>query len=65
MRSVTYLIYTVFWESLIFGGCGYFVVATGASGWWFLLALLISGAQFSPERWNALFNRTTPATKPE
>jgi hypothetical protein len=29
MRSVTYLIYTVFWESLIFGGCGYFVVATG------------------------------------
>lgn len=51
MREITYLIYIVIWESMIFGGTGYAVFVLDRSGWWFLLATLIGGCAYPPERW--------------
>lgn len=39
--ALAYITSIVF-DILIFGGTGYAVFVLGASGWWFLLALLIS-----------------------
>lgn len=52
--SATYLLYIIFWESLTLGGCAYCVFWRKASGWWFVLAVLLSGAAYSPEKWAAL-----------
>lgn len=51
---ITYLFYIVFFESLIFGGCGYVVFGLGHSGWWFVLAYLFGCSAYSPDRWNSL-----------
>jgi len=51
MKALTYLIYIVLWEGMIFGGTGYVVFANGESGWWFLLALIIGGSAYSPMKW--------------
>lgn len=55
MRALSYLVYIVFWETLVLGGTGYAVFVLGASGWWFLLALLASSAAYSPKRWAELY----------
>lgn len=57
MRSVTYLIYIVFWESLVWIGCGYVVFGLGHSGWWFLLAALLGYSAYKPGQW---INGATP-----
>ena len=51
LLSVTYLIYIVFWETLVLGGIGYAVFAMEFSGWWFLLGLVLSSAAYRPEQW--------------
>ena len=51
MKYLTYLIYIIFWESLVFGGCGYAVFVLGHSGWWFLLAIFIGASAYSPAKW--------------
>jgi hypothetical protein len=51
MPYITYLIYIIFWELLIFGGTGYAVFVLDHSGWWFLLAALLGGAAYSPKKW--------------
>jgi len=51
LKEITYLIYIIFWESLIFGGIGYAVFFRGFSGWWFLAAIFIGGLAYTPERW--------------
>jgi hypothetical protein len=51
MKEITYLIYIVFWESLVFGGIGYAVFFQDRSGWWFLLAILLGGMVYSPLKW--------------
>lgn len=51
MREVTYLIYIILWEAMIFGGTGYVVFMLDHSGWWFLLALVIASCAYTPERW--------------
>lgn len=51
MRELTYLIYILCWELLVFGGTGYAVFVLGHSGWWFLLAMVIGGSAYAPERW--------------
>jgi hypothetical protein len=48
---VTYLIYIVLYETLIWGGTGYAVFALGHSGWWFALAVVASAAAYSPKKW--------------
>lgn len=51
MKSLTYLIYIIFWEGLIFGGTGYAVFVLDRSGWWFVLATLLGGMAYSPLKW--------------
>lgn len=46
MNNKTILIYYLYVLIIIFG-CGYAVFYLDASGWWFLLALLLTG--ISPE----------------
>ena len=53
--SITYLIYIILFETLIFGGCSYIVFWKGFSGWWFLLAVFMSSAVYSPEKWSYLY----------
>lgn len=51
MKYITYLIYIVFYELLILGGTAYAVFVLGASGWWFALAIFMSGAAYKPQQW--------------
>ena len=51
MKYATYLIYIVFWESLVFGGTGYAVFVLGHSGWWMLAAAILGGLAYSPLKW--------------
>ena len=57
MIHFTYMIYIIFWESLTIGGCAYLIFFKGYSGWWFILAILLSTLAYSPEKWNVLFNK--------
>lgn len=59
---VTYLVYITLYEVLTLGGCGYAVFALGASGWWFVLAVILSGAAYSPEKWASLYGNTAALT---
>lgn len=56
MKIASYVIYVIAFEALVLGGCGYAVFWRGASGGWFLLAVLISSAAYPPERWSALWD---------
>jgi len=51
MRYVTYLIYIILWEGLIFGGAGYAVFFLDRSGWWILAACIVGGLAYSPAKW--------------
>lgn len=51
MKYLTYLIYIVLWEGLVFGGTGYVVFVLGHSGWWFALAIFLGGSAYSPLKW--------------
>jgi hypothetical protein len=51
MRYLTYLIYIIFWEGMLFGGTGYAVFVLNHSGWWFALAILLGGLCFKPSHW--------------
>ena len=52
MREITYLIYIVFWLSLIVGGTGVAVFALGYSGWWWLLSFVLLSTTITPANWN-------------
>lgn len=56
MKTASYLIYVIAHNTLTIGGCGYAVFVLGHSGWWFLLAAVISGSKFGPEQWSALWD---------
>ncbi len=58
MKALTYLIYTIAYETLCLGGCGYVVFGLGHSAWWFVLAVFMSGAQYGPDKWASLFDST-------
>lgn len=51
MKYVTYLIYIIFWEGLVFGGLGYAVFVMGHNGWWMLAAVILGGMAYSPLKW--------------
>lgn len=53
--AVTYLIYLMLWEGFVFGGCAYLVFWRDASAWWFVLAVFMSAASYSPKKWRELF----------
>ena len=52
--TLSYMVYILMYEALVIGGCGYVVFGLGRSGWWFLLALLMSAGAYKPASWNAL-----------
>lgn len=51
MKYITYLIYIIAFETLVLGGTGYAVFMLGFSGWWFVLAVVVSGTAYSPSKW--------------
>lgn len=51
MREITYLIYIIFWEGMLFIGTGYIVFWLDYSGWWFLLAVFLGAGAYSPLKW--------------
>ena len=51
MKYITYLIYILSWEGMIFGGTWYAVFVLDRSGWWFLLAALLGFCAYSPLKW--------------
>ena len=57
MREITYLIYIVVWEGAILGGFTYLVFWREQSGWWFVLALLLSAAAYPPDKWMGKSNQ--------
>lgn len=63
MREVTYLIYIIFWESMVFGGIGFAVFVLDRSGWWLLVAATLSMMAYSPASWIHGVNSKPP--KPE
>ena len=52
IRFISYLIYIIFFETLVLGGTGYAVFVLGHSGWWFALAALFSSAAYPPAKWD-------------
>lgn len=38
------------WAVLVIGGCAYLVFFKGASGWWFVLAVIIAQASISTKK---------------
>tara|TARA_R110002074_G_scaffold316844_2_gene487319 strand:- start:1236 stop:1502 length:267 start_codon:yes stop_codon:yes gene_type:complete len=53
---ITYMIYIILWEALIVGGFGYVVFVLNRSGWWMLLAVLMSAAAYKPISWRKLMS---------
>lgn len=51
MKEITYLIYIVIFELLIWGGIGYAVFFLDESGWWFLFAIMVSNSAYTPYHW--------------
>jgi hypothetical protein len=51
VNYLTYLIYILCWEGLIFGGTGYAVFVGGHSGWWFVLAIFLGCSAYKPQHW--------------
>lgn len=56
LTVITYLIYIILWKGLIIGGCSYIVFGLGRSGWWFLLAVMLSAAAYNPSHWRKLWD---------
>ena len=53
--AITYMIYIILWEALVIGGFGYVVFVLNRSGWWMLLAVLLSASAYKPKSWRKLF----------
>ena len=51
VRYITYLIYIILWQGMIFSGTGYIVFAMGESGWWFVLAIALGSSSYKPQSW--------------
>lgn len=61
MKILSYVVYILAFETLVLAGCGYAVFVQGHSGWWFLLAVIVSGAAYPPERWSSLWDSSIAA----
>lgn len=49
MKFIGAAIYCTVLDCMILGGCAYLVFWKGHSGWWFALAILLSGSIGVPE----------------
>ena len=54
MKSFTYLLYIIFWESLVWGSWLYLFVNVDVSGWTFLVAIMLSVMAYPPGKWAEL-----------
>ena len=51
MKWFTYMIYIIFWESLVWGGWFYLFVFRNINGWTIILAMALSAVAYSPQKW--------------
>lgn len=51
VNYLTYLIYTIFFQGLVWGGTGYAVFWRGHSAYWFLLAFVVASCAYTPQKW--------------
>jgi hypothetical protein len=52
MKYWAFAFYSVIFEGIVWGIFGWAVFIGGHSGWWILVALLISGSQLKPKHFN-------------
>jgi hypothetical protein len=52
MKYIAFLIYIVIWDFGILAGTAYFVFMKEASGWWFLLAIVLTTLSFKPRHFD-------------
>jgi hypothetical protein len=52
---IAFTIYTLLWEVLVWGGAAYIILSAGESFWWFVMALIVSSAQFKPATFQSFF----------
>ena len=57
-----FVIYTLIWEGIVWGGGMWVILTQGWSPWWVLALLFISSAQFKPQAFLAF---TDKASTPE
>jgi len=51
VKYITYLIYIILWEVMVFGGIGYAVFVLEESPGWFVLAYRLGVSAYRPEQW--------------
>ncbi|MBC8438515.1 MAG: hypothetical protein H8D87_02375 [Deltaproteobacteria bacterium] len=49
INLITFTIYSILYELIIWGLFGWAIFIEGHSGWWVLVAILISGSQLKPK----------------
>ena len=54
MKWLTFLVYTIAWQSFVWGACWWLLFAQGWSAWWVALAIFMSAAQYRPSAWSEL-----------
>lgn len=50
MKYLVFLIYTIFWQSMVWIGGGYIVFFLEYSAWWLILVIVVSSSQYPPEK---------------
>ena len=51
MKCLTFLLYTLAWQSFVWGGCWWLIFRADWSAWTILLAIWFSTSQYKPARW--------------
>ena len=52
---ITFLIYTIAFEALVWVGGFYVILEHGWSEWFVIVLLIVSGGQLKPDAWRTLF----------
>jgi hypothetical protein len=48
-KLTMFLIYTIFWQSMIWGGTFYIVFVLHESAWWVVVSVSLASSQFKPD----------------
>lgn len=57
MKSVTYLLYAIWWDAMTVGGSAYVVFWLHRSPWWLLGGILLCSVGTQPGTWAALWRQ--------
>jgi hypothetical protein len=52
---ITYLIYCIVYELMVWGGGMYIILNYDWSAWWIVFIAILSGSQIKPENWRNLY----------